>query len=175
MIGGKKIIATVGPASFEERLICKMEQAGVDIFRINLYHTPWEKIEESISLLKSWTDNSLVCLDTEGAQLRTGTISCDEILIEEGENVELLPKNMSITNCKQILLSIDQPNKILRIGDILKIDFHSALLQIIDEVGDTLVCRVLSKGKIGSNKGVSVDREIHLPAFTEKDFYAFNL
>ena len=175
MIDCKKIITTVGPASFNERIIRKMEQAGVDVFRINLSHTPCEKIEENISLLTSWTDNSLVCLDTEGAQLRTGTISGGEILVEEGERIELLPKNMPVTSYEQIPLSIEQPKKLLRIGDILKIDFHSALLQVVDEIGDILICRILSNGKIGSNKGISVDREIHLPAFTEKDIYAFNL
>ena len=34
-----KIIATVGPSSFEKGIITKMDRSGVDIFRVNLSHT----------------------------------------------------------------------------------------------------------------------------------------
>ena len=65
-----KIICTVGPSSYDESIIKKMDESGVDLFRINLSHT---KIDDFTSLAKNlmnWTDKP-VCLDTEGAQLRT--------------------------------------------------------------------------------------------------------
>jgi hypothetical protein len=35
----KKIIVTLGPASFSETIVKKLDNFGVDIFRINLSHT----------------------------------------------------------------------------------------------------------------------------------------
>lgn len=66
----KKIIATIGPASFAPSIIKEMDEAGVDIFRINLSHTAIEDIETVYTMLTSWTDKP-VCPDTEGIQLRS--------------------------------------------------------------------------------------------------------
>ena len=38
-MGKVKIISTIGPSSLEETIIKKMDDSGVDLFRINLSHT----------------------------------------------------------------------------------------------------------------------------------------
>lgn len=65
----KKIIATIGPASFAPSIVKAMDKAGVDIFRINLSHTALEDFEFVYNTLQSWTDKP-VCPDTEGVQRR---------------------------------------------------------------------------------------------------------
>ena len=44
----------------------------------------------SLENLKSWT-NKPICLDTEGAQLRTSLL-CNEIIAKEHEIIEFVPK-----------------------------------------------------------------------------------
>ena len=65
-----KIISTIGPSSFNKSTIQKMDKSGVDLFRINLSHTDINDLNKKILLLKKWTTKN-ICLDTEGAQLRT--------------------------------------------------------------------------------------------------------
>jgi pyruvate kinase len=65
----KKIIATVGPASFAPSIVKAMDKAGVDFFRINLSHTEVEDIETVYTMLKSWTFRP-VCPDTRGVEHR---------------------------------------------------------------------------------------------------------
>jgi pyruvate kinase len=70
----KKIIATVGPASFAPSIVKAMDRAGVDFFRINLSHTEVEDVETVYTMLKSWTDKP-VCPDTRGVERRVHRLS----------------------------------------------------------------------------------------------------
>ena len=66
-----KIISTIGPVCFKESIIKKMDNSGVDIFRINMSHTKNEDLEGIVQQLRVWTSRE-ICIDTEGAQIRTG-------------------------------------------------------------------------------------------------------
>ena len=69
-----KIICTVGPASVDENIITKMNESGVDLFRINLSHINVEDFIPLVERLRGWTDKP-ICTDTEGAQLRTSLLN----------------------------------------------------------------------------------------------------
>ncbi|MDP6461288.1 MAG: pyruvate kinase, partial [Gemmatimonadota bacterium] len=66
-----KILCTIGPATLNRRCLVKMEQDGVWLFRINLSHTRLEELPGVISEIQSCS-RVPICIDTEGAQLRTG-------------------------------------------------------------------------------------------------------
>ena len=85
----KKVIVTVGPSSFREVVIRKMDAAGVDLFRVNLSHTNINDLEDILGNLKKWTDKEL-CIDTEGAQLRTGAFVRNTISVESHEEIEFV-------------------------------------------------------------------------------------
>ena len=61
----------------------------------------------------------------------------------------------------------------LKINDILSIDFNSVVVQIIKETARYFECRVIQGGTIGSNKSISLNRDIKIPPFTDKDIKAF--
>ena len=65
----KKIIATIGPASFVPSIVKAMDKAGVDIFRVNLSHTDPEDVETVYDMVYAWT-NKPVCPDTQGVENR---------------------------------------------------------------------------------------------------------
>ncbi|MBT6414387.1 MAG: hypothetical protein HOK12_08515, partial [Candidatus Marinimicrobia bacterium] len=54
-----KIICTIGPASVEESVIKKMDESGVDLFRINLSHTAVEDFLPLVETLRQWTDKPI--------------------------------------------------------------------------------------------------------------------
>ena len=72
--------------------IQKMDKSGVDIFRINLSHTDACDFEKIIKNVSNWTQKP-ICPDTEGAQLRTGVLSQDEIIVRTNDIVELVGFN----------------------------------------------------------------------------------
>ena len=98
----RTIIATVGPASFKKEKIIKMDEAGVDYFRINLSHTNIKDFTSIVEELKSWTSKP-ICPDTEGAQLRTAIIT---------ENIEIKTHN-EVTIVNKQNLCENYVNKIM--------------------------------------------------------------
>ena len=47
-----KIVATLGPASQEPRLIRRLCEAGVDVFRINMSHTDHASLASYVAVIR---------------------------------------------------------------------------------------------------------------------------
>ena len=163
----KKILCTLGPASMNERVIARLTDLGVNIFRINLSHTSLEELPGVIDFIQCRTSVP-VCLDTEGAQIRTGGFTDGEAVLKEND-VAQIPKARVAGHGGSFNLYPKEAMEKLHIGDIISIDFNSVLVKVIDKNDDGLMVKVLVGGLIGKNKAVSVDRNIDLPALTDKD------
>jgi len=163
----KKILCTLGPASWSERVISRLEGLGVSMFRINLSHTKIEDLSDLVKSIQKYTSVP-ICLDTEGAQLRTGKMKNGHIIIREN-SVFRIVWSIIEGDEERINLYPSDSIKCLRVGDLISLDFNSALVQVIgiDELG--LLVRVITGGQVGSNKAADVDREIPLPSLTQKD------
>ena len=168
-----KILCTLGPSSLNKRVISRLEDLGVHMFRLNLSHTKITVLQKQISFIQSNTAIPL-CLDTEGAQIRTGALKDGEIELQENLKVEI-PKKIIAGNKKRFNLYPENIIKDLNIGDILSIDFNSALLQIINKTKNKLLLKVIIGGIIGSNKAVSVNRKVKLNSLTLKDINAIEI
>ena len=89
-----KILATLGPASLNKKTVLSLTNLGVDLFRINLSHTPLNDVENNIRLIQSWT-NVPICLDSEGAQLRNGLMVNENIIFKSKfDKVKINRKNI---------------------------------------------------------------------------------
>lgn len=169
----KNIIATLGPSSLKKKIIEKMDLSGVDLFRINLSHTKLNEIEKTIIKIQKWT-NKPVCLDTEGAQLRTGYLEKNQKKVKTHEMIKFASGKINqSSNC--VPLSIKGIENLLNPGDLIKIDFDTVIVQITSVKKNYITGRVISGGILGSNKGISIDRQIDLPSFTQKDIEAFSI
>lgn len=164
---------TIGPASFNEKVIRRLDELGVDLFRINLSHTKLEDIEGRIELIRRYS-RVPICLDTEGAQIRTGFLSSEKRIIKENDWFLI---NSAAAESERKSLSLYPASVIneLEEGDILSIDFDAALIQIVEIKDGQVKARVISSGGVGNNKAVTSLRPIHLPALTEKDREAIQI
>ncbi|MFH1841371.1 MAG: pyruvate kinase [Candidatus Nealsonbacteria bacterium] len=151
----------------KKSIVQEMDFSGVDIFRINLSHTKLEDFPSIVKDIQDWTQKT-ICVDTEGAQIRTGIMKDGQIFIKTNSIINLTSKEV-LGDESLIPLYPIQPNEFLQIGDVLSLDFHSAVIQVIQVEKDKVSARVLFGGKVGSNKGVALDRMVDLPAFTQKD------
>jgi pyruvate kinase len=168
-----KIIATIGPSSLKENVIKEMDRWGTDIFRINLSHTAIEDLKDIIEKLRAWTSKP-ICLDTEGAQVRTGKYSSGQIVFQANSLVEIVEYTGKVVDSKLPIYPL-KPEEILKVGDILRIDFNSVIVQVIKIEGELVLGRVLEGGTVGSNKGIGIDRMPYLPPFTKKDLAALKI
>ena len=124
----RKIIVTLGPSSLTKQVVKKMDILGVDIFRINLSHVEINEFEKTIKMVKEWTDKP-VCPDSEGAQLRTGNINGNNIHLVTGSTISFI--DLSGNKDKAVIpLNVQNPGELLSLGDLLRIDFNSVIVQI---------------------------------------------
>ena len=61
------------------------------------------------------------------------------------------------------------------VGDLIDIDFHGVQLRVTEKSEAYSTAVVETPGKIGENKAVSVNRQIPMPAMTEKDQRAIEI
>ncbi len=169
-----KIICTIGPSSFKKNILSKLKKQKVDIFRINLSHTPLNEIKKKILYLKKQKIKN-ICLDTEGAQIRT-TLTKKKYFLKNKAIVELSTAN-KISNSNNIYLYPDFNLLSIPIKKKIFIGFDSLCLEVIKKnfEKNKIICRVTKSGILQSNKGVHIDYPVKLNTLTEKDTYALTL
>lgn len=166
----KEILCTLGPASLNDRVLARLEELGVNLFRINLSHTKLQDLPRVIDFIRSRSAVP-ICLDTEGAQIRTGDMLNGEIAVRENSIVHAHKLRVPGDAFNFNLYPDDVIDK-LEVGDFISIDFNSVLVQVISRDDAKVAMRVLHGGVIGQNKAVTVERDIALDTLTAKDIAA---
>jgi len=169
----KELLCTLGPASMNRQVIQRLSQLGVSLFRINLSHTKIDDLVNVIEAIRCHTDVP-VCLDSEGAQIRTGSLKNGTITLKENSSIQAQSRNdEGDINC----LSFYPANITdeFQVGDFISIDFNAVLVQVTALDQGIVTLRVLNAGQVGQNKAVTVERDISMPALTEKDRRAFDI
>ena len=169
----KEILCTLGPASMNGRVIGRLTELGATLFRINLSHTALADVGDVIDTIRSHTDVP-ICLDTEGAQVRTGAFVEGKVSIAENEIIQI-PHARAPGNARCFNLYPSNIVGDLEVGDFISIDFNAVLVQVIEVLGEGVAVRVLNGGEIGSNKAVTVERALTMPPLTEKDIAALKI
>lgn len=162
-----ELLCTLGPASLNDRVIHCLERAGTSLFRLNLSHTKIEDLERAILFVQKHTSVP-ICLDTEGAQVRTGRMPDGKITARENRFLTVRARPVA---GDQSSISFYPPNIVsnLQIGDFISIDFNAVFAQVVEKTNEEATLRILNGGEIGQNKAVTVQRLLEMPALTEKD------
>jgi pyruvate kinase len=167
-----QILCTLGPASLSAGVIEQLDREGVDLFRINLSHTPLESLEACIRLVQSASAKPL-CLDLEGAQVRCGAMA-PGVALREGDRVRLTADQVEGDD-RELTLWPRSVFAALRPGSLVSIDFDGAQLRVHQTGRDHAEAVVVDGGLVRSRKGVVVDPAPELAALTEKDRAAIEL
>lgn len=169
-----KIICTLGPKSYDKKTLLLLKKENIDIFRINLSHTKENQIEKIISYLKKFNLKN-ICIDTEGAQIRT-TKTLKKHFIKSGKLIKISNHNQISTN-KIINLYPSINLKKISIKNKIYIGFNNLCLEVKkkNKSKNFILCKVLSSGYLESNKGVHIDADLNLDPLTNKDKKALEI
>ena len=175
MISKIKIICTLGPSSFKKDVLRKLKKEKIDLFRINLSHTKTEDIEKKIIYLKKNKIKN-ICLDTEGAQVRTTETLKKNIFLKRGLKLNVLNDNKK-TNRRNVYLYPGADIHKLKKGTKISIGFKNLVLKVVfkSKQKNCLICKVIKEGSLESKKGVHFSQNLRLPSLTEKDKYALKI
>ncbi|MGN6556919.1 MAG: pyruvate kinase [Solirubrobacterales bacterium] len=93
-----KIIATVGPASWEPAVLEQLVAAGADVFRLNFSHAGRERQAETIAAVRGAAERVgrevAILGDLPGPKLRIGELRDDVAELETGMHVTLTPEEV---------------------------------------------------------------------------------
>ena len=93
-----KIIATVGPASWDDDVLVRLIEAGADVFRLNFSHADPERHARTIESIRAAAEQAgrevAVLGDLPGPKLRIGELRDDVAELETGMHVQLTPRSV---------------------------------------------------------------------------------
>lgn len=169
-----KIIATYGPAVADPKIMEEMVRHGLDVFRFNMSHGQHEVHLEGFKRVrkinKEHNLNVAILVDLQGPKIRLGEVRDNMEVLESGREVEITNKEC-ISTFKKLFVSYDHLPQEVEAGDAILIDDGKIELRVIStNRKDLIKARVITGGKISSNKGVNLpDTKTSVPALTDKD------
>src|SRR6266446_5899025 len=168
-----KILATLGPASSDSAMIRKLFEAGADVFRINMSHTPHDKMRELVKTIRN-VESSYgrpigILVDLQGPKLRLGSFAEGAIQLHNGESF-VLDSDKTPGDNTRVQLPHPEILAALKPGHALLLDDGKVHLIAEETSPERAVTRVVIGGKMSDRKGVSLpDTDLPLSAMTPKD------
>jgi len=168
-----KILATLGPASSDKKMIEALFRAGADVFRINMSHTSHEKLNDLVRIIRG-VESEVgrpigILADLQGPKLRLGTFADKAVDIVVGQNFTL-DSDQTPGTTGRVFLPHPEILEALEPGHRLLIDDGKVRLRVISTNGTSALTTVEVGTKLSDRKGVSVpDSTIRTGALTQKD------
>jgi pyruvate kinase len=169
-----KIVATIGPASGSPEVMRQLILAGMDVARLNFSHGAREDHARTIAALRAISaelDTPVTILqDLQGPKIRVGRLPGDELTLEEGDRVTLVPE-AEFTG-QPLTIPIDYPYAASEAQAGTPVLLADGLFELVVEGihGDALYTRVVVGGVLKNRKGVNFPTlNLRLPSLTTKD------
>lgn len=164
-IAKTKIIATIGPSSWDENILKDMFKNGMQIARINASFADKEEIERVSKSIREISPRIAIMLDTQGAKIRVVGVEKE---IEIKDFVSLSSSNQDIPNSIKVSYP-DLHQDVTRNSKIL-LDDGTIRLSVREIRGYEIICDVIQPGILKPNKTVNIpDINLNFPIFTEHD------
>src|SRR6478752_9427741 len=165
-----KIVATVGPASWDRGVLERMIAAGADVFRLNFSHAGPDKQAETIASIRAAAGRVgrevAVLGDLPGPKLRIGELRGDVTELETGTHVKLTPGDVegdggTIPVAWPGVTSLREDETVFLADGAIRLRVDGS-----DESG--VACEVEVGGTLSSHKGMNIPGAT-APASTDGD------
>lgn len=168
-----KIVATIGPASWDEATLRALFAEGVNVCRLNFSHGDHKSHKETMDRIKKVREEMnlpvALMLDTKGPEIRTVTFKEGEATLNEGAAFALYADERE-GDATGVSITYDSLYKDVAPGQVILLDDGLMALEVVGIENTTIHTKVLNGGVIKDHKGINVPgASIQLPALTEKD------
>ncbi len=173
MIRRTKIVATLGPASSDPKILERMINAGVDVVRINFSHGTREEHIAHAELARSLARSSGhivgVLADLQGPKIRIGKFEHGKITLKAGDKF-VLDAECELGNQERVGLDYKELPNDVGTGVTLMLDDGRIVLGVSQVRGHQVYCVVEQGGVLSNNKGINrKGGGLSAPALTSKD------
>jgi len=173
MLRRTKIVATLGPASNDAKVLDALMEAGVDVVRLNFSHGKAEDHIQRAELVRSLARARGravgVLVDLQGPKIRIGKFAEGKITLTNGDTF-VLDATCELGDQQRVGLDYKElPNDVSR-GTTLLLDDGRIVLWVEEVKGAEIICTVKQGGPLSNNKGINRQGGgLSAAALTEKD------
>ncbi|MBK8288866.1 MAG: pyruvate kinase [Cellvibrionales bacterium] len=167
-----KIICTIGPVTESYDMLKKMAEAGMNVVRLNMSHgdhASHAKVIKAIKTLNKELAHPIpLLLDTQGPEIRTGTLKND-LELKQGDIISVTARAEDVESTS---LHINYHDLIddVKIGDKITVDNGIINLEVLEKLDRMMRCKVIDGGRLKSKRHVNLPGiRVNLPAITGKD------
>lgn len=175
MLRRTKIVATLGPATDDPKVLDDVIAAGVDVVRLNMSHGSYDEHEQRAEWVRNRARASGrqvgVLVDLQGPKIRIARFENDKIELAEGDRFTIdtswdpMKGNQEVVGSTYTTLH-DECSR----GDTLLLNDGLIVLWVEEVDGTAVHCKVRIGGTLSNNKGINKQGGgLSAPALTDKD------
>lgn len=168
-----KIVATLGPASWDRETLVDLVRAGIDVARLNLSHGSPDEWARAVRTAREVANAEGRCLallaDLQGPRIRVGALAAPRALAA-GDRVVLVPEEEGSRAGEEIPVTYAGLAEELAPGNRILMDDGLVELEVARVEPPRLHCRVVVGGTVRGGKGINLPGvALRVPSLTEKD------
>ncbi|WP_258104038.1 pyruvate kinase [Marinoscillum sp. MHG1-6] len=168
-----KIVATIGPASRDRKILKELILSGANVFRLNFSHGSHEDHKKTIEMVRSLNEelgtHVALLQDLQGPKIRVGQVKDGGVPIQPGQQLIITTDEMEGTSEKvsTVYKGITQD---VKPGDMILVDDGNIELKTIKVEGNDVYTEVIHGELLKSRKGINLpNSNVSAPSMTEKD------
>ncbi|MES9827051.1 MAG: pyruvate kinase [Candidatus Thiodiazotropha sp.] len=170
-----KIVATLGPATDDPKILDDIIHAGVDVVRLNLSHdhhdAQRQRAERIRNRARACGRQIGVLADLQGPKIRIGRFKSGSINLSE-DDIFMLDAGCALDAGDRQRVGLTYPQLVGDVarGDTLLLDDGAIVLWVSEVEGNEIRCKVIVGGRLSNNKGINKQGGgLSAPALTDKD------
>jgi pyruvate kinase len=174
MLRRTKIVATLGPASSDPKVLEQMIRAGVDLVRMNFSHGTAQdhvKRAETVRAVAMTVGRTVgILADLQGPKIRVSKFENDKIILNNGDTFILDAALDGLGNQERVGLDYKELPNDVSVGTVLLLNDGMLEFHVTKVKGTQVICKVVRGGVLSNNKGINrKGGGLTAPALTEKD------
>ncbi|MFT4192672.1 MAG: pyruvate kinase [Comamonas sp.] len=169
-----KIVATLGPASSEAKILERMIASGVNVVRLNFSHGTAQDHIERARLVREASARAgrevAIMADLQGPKIRVGRFAEGRVQLQAGAKFMLDAARTEPGDIDGVGLDYKGLPRDVRPGDTLLLNDGLIVLSVDQVAGEVVHTTVVIGGELSNNKGINKQGGgLTAPALTAKD------
>jgi len=168
-----KIVATLGPASSDPKVLSELVAAGIDVVRLNFSHGTADDHRARLDVLRGAMQQHGrtvgIMGDLQGPKIRVGKFAGSKVLLKGGQDF-ILDAECKLGDVTRVGLDYPELVDDVEPGDVLLLDDGRVVMDVARIEGSEIHCTVRHGGELSNNKGINKQGGgLSAPALTAKD------
>lgn len=164
-----KIVATIGPSTWDPQVLQAMINNGLQVARINASFADYNEIKRVTKLIRSISPKVTILLDTMGHKIRVTGFEEDRKL-KTGDEIIFIPSTEPTTSHQMIQITYNNLADCIKPGSPILLDDGNLSAEVTKIEGDKVFARIIQGGILKKGKTVNTPgTHLHFPELPEKD------